>query len=240
MEHKGQVLADGHLGSFYHILHLCEGQLGLPVIKAVACSAGGDRTDHRLVVPEQALVVQIEVVVPDDTVPAEGVVKRGIQVDVLAIDFQNVPGVAVFDALFRIGFGDGDDAPHAQRVTENFHRLGDALAHADTLAQRTDDLMRVGLFQFVVPDILADEIMDVPLFFQRRHILRGTGQLFHPGRQSFLMVLDLALVKKIFRHQFHVVRSLVKAVGKAGDIEDLRAVQPQLEKNIAKFPILQP
>ena len=191
-------------------------------------------------VPEQPFVIQIEVIVADDAVMAQGVVEGGIQMDILAVQLQNVPGVAVFDALFRVSLGDGDDAPQAQRVTEDFHRFGNALTYAHTLAQRADDLMGVRLFQLIVSNILTDEIMDVPLFFQRRHILRGPGQLFYPGGQSLLVVLDLGLIKQIFRQQLHILRAGGEAVSKPGYIENLRAVQPQLKKDIAELPVFQP
>ena len=117
MEHEGQVLPDGHLGSLYHVFHFRERQLDGAIVELIALAAGGDRIDHRLVIPEQAVVVRVEVVIPDDAVMAQGVVKGGVQMDILAIQFQNIPGVAVLDTLFRVGLGDGNDAPQSQGVT---------------------------------------------------------------------------------------------------------------------------
>ena len=61
-------------------------------------------------------------------------------------DLDDVPGMAVFDALFRVIAAERDHAPDAERITKNFDRFGDALADADALSQRSDDLMGVGLF----------------------------------------------------------------------------------------------
>ena len=76
----------------HHILHLRERQLGLPVIETVRRSAGGDRIDDGLMVPEQPFVIQIEVIVADDAVVTQGVVKSGVQMNILAVQLQNVPG----------------------------------------------------------------------------------------------------------------------------------------------------
>lgn len=61
-------------------------------------------------------------------------------------DADDVPGVAVFDAFFRIVPTEGDDTPDAKCVTEAFDGLCDSFAHADTLPERADDLMGIGLF----------------------------------------------------------------------------------------------
>ena len=101
-------------------------------------------------VAEDRLVVEIEVIVAD-LLPclaafAETVVEGSVQMVVRFPDLDDVPGMAVFDALFRVIAAERDHAPDAERITENFDRFGDALADADALSQRSDDLMGVGLF----------------------------------------------------------------------------------------------
>ena len=116
----------------------------------VAVRAGRRRGDERFVVAEDRLVVEIEVIVAD-FLPclaafAETVVEGSVQMVVRFSDLDDVPGMAVFDALFRVIAAERDHAPDAERITKNFDRFGDALADADALSQRSDDLMGVGLF----------------------------------------------------------------------------------------------
>ena len=54
------------------------------------------------------------------------------------------------------------------------------------------------------------------------------------------MLLDFAFFKEVFRDQFHMVRAGIETVSKAGHIKNLRAVQPQPEKDIAELPVFQP
>ena len=120
------------------------------VVEMVAVRAGRRRGDERFVVAEDRLVVEIEVIVAD-LLPclaafAETVVEGSVQMVVRFPDLDDVPGMAVFDALFRVIAAERDHAPDAERITKNFDRFGDALADADALSQRSDDLMGVGLF----------------------------------------------------------------------------------------------
>lgn len=80
---------------------------------------------------------------------------------VLSVDPDDVPGMTVFDPFFRIVPTDGDNTPHTESITENLYRFGNSLADTDTMAQRPDDLVGIWLFQLVVADIFADEVMDI-------------------------------------------------------------------------------
>ena len=116
----------------------------------IAVRAGGSRCDKRFVIPEDGFIIQIEIIVAD-LLPgleafAETVVEGSVQMVVRFPDLDDVPGMAVFDALFRVIAAERDHAPDAERITKNFDRFGDALADADALSQRSDDLMGVGLF----------------------------------------------------------------------------------------------
>lgn len=67
---------------------------------------GWGRSDQRFVVAEDVFVIWIKVVVSDVDriifVFAKSIVKSGIQMVVLSINADNVPGMAVFDAFFRL------------------------------------------------------------------------------------------------------------------------------------------
>ena len=82
---------------------------------------------------------------------------------VLSLDPDDVPGMTVFDPFFRIVPADGDNTPYTKGITEDLYGFGDSLADTDTMAQRPDDLVGIWLFQFVVADIFADEIVELIL-----------------------------------------------------------------------------
>ena len=240
MEDQGLFLADGLEDPPAHLLLLGEGQLLLPVVEPVPLGAGGGMGEDGLVVPEDFFVVQIEVVVPDHPVSPQGVVKGGVQVIILPADPHNVPGVAVADALVRVVLRDDHDAPQPQGVAQGLHRLGDALAHAHPLAQRAQDLVGVGLFQLVVPHVLADEVVDVPLLFNLALVHGGAGQLGDPGGHGPLVLPDLPFVKEVLGQKLHRGGGGVDPAGEAGDIEDLRVVQAELEQDLPQLLHLQP
>ena len=110
--------------------------------------------------PGRYFVIQIEVVVTDAIV-TQGIVKGDIHVIIFATQFYDIPGVAVFDPFFRIVPADGDNTPYTKGITEDLYGFGDSLADTDTMAQRPDDLVGIWLFQLVVADIFADEVMDI-------------------------------------------------------------------------------
>jgi hypothetical protein len=102
MEYKGKVFTDWHLSSFTDIFDFGEREFVFSIIGAVAAGTGGNRIDDRFMVPEQASVIQIKVVISDDSVMAQRVIKGGIQMEVLTVQFQNIPGVAILNAFFGI------------------------------------------------------------------------------------------------------------------------------------------
>ena len=112
-----------------------------------------------------------------------------------AADFHDIPGVAVFDALFRIGFGYSYHAPDPQGVAENLHRLGDPLADAHALAQGADDLVGIRLLQLVVADAGTDKIMNIPFLLPLCHGFGQAYQLGRSGAHRLLMFFHLSLVK---------------------------------------------
>ena len=100
--------------------------------------------------------------------------------------------------------------------------------------------MGIGLFQLVIAHVLADEVVDIALLFPVGHGLGRTGQLGHPGGQGPLVLLDLPLVKEVLGNELHTGGLGVYPVGKAGDIEELRAVQPQAEEDLTELLSLHP
>ena len=139
--------------------------------------------------------------------------------------------MTILDSFFRIGFGNRNDTPEPKLITEDFDSFRNSFTYADSLSQWADNLVGVGLFEFVVAHILTDEIVDVLFFFQRGQRLGGTNQLGNAGGEGFLVLLDLVFFKQVFRNQLHMVGTGIEAVGKGGHIEDLGTVQPQLEEN---------
>ena len=133
------------------------------LLEAIDLVLGPERLSRRPVIDEhdfyagryidgegQPVSINVEVIVAD-LLPclaafAETVVEGSVQMVVRFPDLDDVPGMAVFDALFRVIAAERDHAPDAERITKNFDRFGDALADADALSQRSDDLMGVGLF----------------------------------------------------------------------------------------------
>ena len=70
----------------------------------IAVRAGGSRCDKRFVIPEDGFIIQIDIIVAD-LLPclaafAETVVEGSVQMVVRFPDLDDVPGMAVFDALF--------------------------------------------------------------------------------------------------------------------------------------------
>ena len=101
------------------------------------------------------------------------------------------------------------------------------------MTQRSDNFMGIGLFQFIVVDILTDKIVDILFLFQLRKLCRRSCELFHPGIHGFLVVFDLALLKKVFRDEDQIRGIREIPVFKAGHPENLRVVKAELKKNIA-------
>ena len=72
------------------------------------------------------------------------------------------------------------------------------------MAQWSDNLVGIGLLQLIIVNILTDEIVDIFFFFQLRKLCRRSCELFHPGFHGFLMILNLAFLKQIFRDEDQV------------------------------------
>ena len=155
-------------------------------------------------------------------------------------DFYQIPGVAVADSMLRIRLADGDQAVDPQPVAEKFHCLGNALADANPLLERPDDLMGILFLQFVIGHIFQDKIMDALFLLLRHQFLHGPEKPGNPPLQRFLMFFDLFLLKKVFRNQMNVVCLVEKAIGKTAHIENRGMVQPEPEKNLRQLFSLQP
>lgn len=63
------------------------------------------------------------------------------------------------------------------------------------MAQRPDDLVGIWLFQFVVADIFADEVMDIFFLIPLGKLHGGAHKLVYAGSQGFLMLPDFILSK---------------------------------------------
>ena len=100
--------------------------------------------------------------------------------------------------------------------------------------------MGIGLFQLVVPDILADEVVDILLLIPVALALDGADELLDAGLHRLLVGADLPFVEEVLRDQLHAGGLGTEPVGKPGHVEDFRAVQPQLQKDLAQRPPLQP
>ena len=151
---------------------------------------------------------------------------------VLSVDPDDVPGMTVFDPFFRIVPADGDNTPYTKGITEDLYGFGDSLADTDTMAQRPDDLVGIWLFQFVVADIFADEVMDIFFLIPLGKLHGGAHKLVYAGSQGFLMLPDFIFVEDIFRDQYQIWRVLVITVFKPHSPENLRVIQTKLEKYI--------
>ena len=101
-------------------------------------------------VPEDGFIVQIEIIVadflPSHTAFSQTVVKRGIQMIIHAVDADNVPGMAVFDAFFRIIAANCDHTPDPKGIAKDLYCFGDSLTDSYPLSKRTNDLMGISLF----------------------------------------------------------------------------------------------
>ena len=215
--------------TFIDILKPGERELFLTVIAVAAVRTGRRRCDQRFMIPENIFVIQIEIVIADADrsvlIFAQSIVEGGIQMIVLPVDADNVPGVAVFNAFFRIVSADGDDAPESQSIAENLYRFGDSLTDTDTMTKRADDFVGIWLFQLVIADIFTDKVVDIFFLIPFGKLQCRAHELVYTGSKSLLVFADLILVKNIFRDQDQIGRVLIIAVFKSYCPEDLRMVQ---------------
>ena len=219
-----------------NIFDFGERKLFFAVVGVAAVRAGGSRSDQWLMVTEDVFVIQIKIIVADTDriilVSAKCIVKSGIQMIILSVDSDNVPGMAVFDTFFGIISADGDNTPDSEGIAENFYGFGDSLTDADTMAKRSDDLMGVWLFQFVIADILEDKVVDIFFLIPFRKLRCRAYKLLYAGVQSFLVLADFVFVKNVFGDQDEVGRILIMTVFKSHSPEDLRMIQTKLKKNV--------
>ena len=236
MEREFSAFFGGLEGAFVDVFQLGKGQLFLAVVEVASVRAGGGRSDQWFMVTKDVFVIQIKIIVADADravlVFAKSIVKGGVQMVVLSVNPDNIPGVAVFDPFFRIVSADGDDAPDTKGIAEHFYRFGDSLTDAYAVSKRPDDLVGVWLFQLVVADIFADKVVDIFFLIPLGKLHGRAYKLVYAGAQSFLGVPDLILVKDIFRDQDQIWRIFVIAVFEPHGPEDLRMIQSQLEKHI--------
>ena len=153
-----------------------------------------------------------------------------------ASDLHNIPGMTVLDAFFRIISADCNHAPDPKAIAEHLHCLCNPLTYSHTLAQRTDDLMGIGLFQLIVADIFTDKIVNILLLLPLGKLCRRPDQLLHPGRQCLFMLLYLSLFKQILRFKNQIGRILIIFIMKSTGPEYLRMIQTQTEKQVCQLP----
>ena len=127
------------------------------------------RCDQRFMIPENLLVVQIEIIIADllscRTVLTKRIVKSCIQMIICTTNFYDIPSMTVLDPFFRIVTTDCDHAPDSKRITEYFHRFCNPFTYANSMSKWTDDLMGIRLFQLIITYILTDKIMNILFFF---------------------------------------------------------------------------
>ena len=92
----------------------------------------------------------------------------------------------------------------AQRIQKDFYCLCNALADTHALSERSDDLMRICLFELVIVYILTYKIMYIFLFFPFGYVFRRTHKLFNSGFHCFLMLFYFAFIKQIFRNKNNI------------------------------------
>ena len=116
----------------------------------IAVGAGRSRGNQRFMVTEDGFIIEIKVVISDLRTGleafSEAVVEGCIEVIISFSNLYDIPGMAVFDAFFRIIPAQGDHAPDSQSITEDLDGFGNSLTDADAVSEGTDDLVGVRLF----------------------------------------------------------------------------------------------
>ena len=130
-----------------------------------AICAGWCRCNQRFMIPENIFIIQVEVIISNFFV-SKTVIKGHIQMITTSADLHNIPGVTVFNTLLRIIATDRNNVPDAKRIQKHLYRFCNSLTDTDPLSQWSDNFMRLRLLQFVIPDILADKIMDILFLLQ--------------------------------------------------------------------------
>ena len=132
-------------------------------------------------VPVLFLPASTVTTIPVFLLPSQTVVKGGVQMIILTSQPNHIPGMPVFNALFRICFRNGDHTPDAQRVAENFDRFGNSLTDTDALAQRVRRiaeeegipvLQRLPLARALLRDGNVDQYIPADLIQATAEVLR--------------------------------------------------------------------
>ena len=104
VEREFTAFFGGLEGAFVDVFQLGKGQLFLAVVEVASVRAGGGRSDQWFMVTKDVFVIQIKIIVADADravlVFAKSIVKGGVQMVVLSVNPDNIPGVAVFDPFF--------------------------------------------------------------------------------------------------------------------------------------------
>ena len=80
------------------------------------------RSDQRLMISENAFIIQVEIVVADFFfVISECIVKCRIQMIIISTNSHNVPSMTVFDSFLRIVTADCDHTPDPECIAQHFH-----------------------------------------------------------------------------------------------------------------------
>ena len=197
------------------------------------------RCDQRFMIPENLLVVQIEIIIADllscRTVFTKRIVKSCIQMIICTTNFYDIPSMTVLDPFFRIVTTDCDHAPDSKRITEYFHRFCNPFTYANSMSKWTDDLMGIRLFQLIISHIITDKIMNIFLLFPFRQIFCRPRKFFYSGGHCPLMLPDFIFVKQILRYKDQIRRVLIVFILISCHPENLRMIQPKPEKDIIKL-----
>ena len=152
----------------------------------------------------------------------------------LPAELDDVPGVQVAFTIGTVPVADGDHARQTEPVTQQLDRLGHALAHADAVGQRADDLVGIRLFELVIADVFHNEIMDRALLLHRRQTAQRPQQAHHTRLDRLPVLPDALFLKPVLRTELHKRRLRHRAARKAHGVKDLRMIQPELEKERAE------
>ena len=189
-------------GALVDIFLLRKGKFLFFVVKMFVLCAAWCRCDQRLMIPENALVIKIKIIVADIlhlVALSKGVVKSRIQMIIYAADFDDIPGVAVFDPLIRIVSADCDDAPDTKLIEKDFDRLGDSLTDTHSLSEWSYDLVRIWFLEFIVADVFANKIVDIFFLFPFGQVFGRPHELVYPCGHCLLVFFDLTFFEEIFR-----------------------------------------
>ena len=152
----------------------------------------------------------------------------------LSAELHDVPRVQIAIPVGTVAVADGDHTRQAKPVAQELDRLGHALADTDAVGQRADDLVRIRLFKLIVANVFHNEIMDRALLLRRWQAAQRTQQPCRARLNCLPVLTDALFVKAILGAKVHELRLRHSAARKTDGVEDLRMIQPQLEKECAE------